>query len=160
MIIIAAGSSLPFCGIDSQQIVLHSFLALGRIMQVKACSPLYDSPAWPEPTDPRFVNAVAQVETSLSPKALLAALHSIETAFGRERARKNSPRTLDLDLIDYDGRQISNGVILPHPSAHLRDFVLAPLADIAPDWRHPVTGKSAASLLAGLPKREARPIQA
>ncbi len=157
MILIAAGSNLPFCGVDSQQIVLHSFLAVGRFTDVVAKSPLYSSPAWPDPADPPFVNAVAEIRTDLPPPALLAALHGVEAAFGRSRGAANAPRTLDLDLIAYDDVR-SEQPILPHPRFMDRGFVLAPLCDIAPDWRPPGEARTALDLLEALPERRARPI--
>jgi len=159
MVFVAAGSSLPFYALDSQQIVLSAFLALGRVMAMTDRSPLYHSPAWPDPSDPPFVNAVASFETTLPPGAILAALHAVEAGFGRRRRGKNAPRTLDLDLLACGEMQASGeggGLVLPHPRLHERDFVLAPLCDLAPDWRHPATGMSARDMLAALPRRSAR----
>ena len=166
MILIAAGSSLPFCNVDSQQIVLRAFSALERISNLQAVSSLYETPAWPDPADPPFVNAVAAIETVLPPEALLTALHAIEAGFGRRRRQRNAPRTLDLDLLAYhderrpqgDPAEAQSGPILPHPGIATREFVLAPLAEIAPDWRHPVTGERASAMLAALPTRQARRI--
>ncbi len=161
MILIAAGSSLPVSGIDSQQIVLSAFFSIGRLVDIYAVSSLYKTPAEPNPADPEFVNAVASVGDGLSPAALLAALHAVEDGFGRKRSARNAPRTLDLDIIAYHN-VISDGApptpILPHPSLESREFVLAPLAEIAPDWRHPVSGKTAKSLLAAIDPRKAQRI--
>lgn len=161
MIFIAAGSSLPFCDLDSQQLVRRAFAVLDRFVQVKAASHLYETPAWPNPGDPPFVNAAVAVETGMSPQALLAALHAVEAGFGRRRVVKNAPRTLDLDLVAYgdlccDGGP--NGLKLPHPRFSEREFVLAPLCDIAPDWRCPETGKTVRDMLDGLTSRTARRI--
>lgn len=84
---------------------------------------------------------------------MLEALFSIEQAFERIRKARNAPRTLDLDLIAYgrevfDAPDIAPALILPHPRAHERRFVMGPLAEIAPAWRHPVLGRTAASLAA------------
>ena len=160
MIIVAAGSSLPFNRLDSQQIVTGAFSALGRVVDVKAVSPFYSTPAWPDPTDPPFINAAAVVETNIGPDALLAALHTIEAGFGRVRAAKNAPRTLDLDLIAYGQMCLDGptGVQLPHPRMQEREFVLAPFCDLAPEWRHPRSGKSTTELLAALPTRSAQKI--
>ena len=160
MILIAAGSNLPISGVDSQQLVFSAFSAVDRFARILARSPLYESPAWPDPADPAFVNAVVRVETELDPPALLAALHAVEAAFGRRRTARNAPRTLDLDLLGYndvvsDG---PNGLALPHPRLRERDFVLAPLCDVAPDWRPPGGGPPASAMLAGLPKPQARRI--
>jgi len=107
------------------------------------------SAAWPDSTGPEYRNGVALVEAKLGPQEALAALFAIETAFRRARGVPNEARTLDLDLIAH-GRIVmaSETLILPHPRAHERAFVMGPLAQIAPDWRHPVSGLSAARLAA------------
>lgn len=153
MLLIAIGSSLPVSGLDSQQIVSRSLGAIERFARVVAASSLYESLAWPDPSDPPFVNAVAQIESDLRPEALLAALHAVEAGFGRIRARKNGPRTLDLDLLAYDNERFDGadgGLVLPHPHIANRAFVLVPLVEIAPDWIEPNSGRSAKDLLKGL----------
>lgn len=155
---------MPFCGRPPQEILLTVIAALGRIGRLGAVSRLYASPAWPDPADPPFVNAVAALETGLSPAALLTALHAIEAGFGRRRTREYGPRTLDLDLLDYDGlvrtADASSALVLPHPGIGLRDFVLRPLAEVAPRWIHPVTGESVERLLSRLEKLTAEPLPA
>jgi 2-amino-4-hydroxy-6-hydroxymethyldihydropteridine diphosphokinase len=120
-------------------------------------SRLYRSAAWPDPADPEFINAVISVETSLAPDALLDWLHSVEAEFGRERRQVNAPRTLDLDLVDFAGKvsPLGDSPILPHPRLADRAFVLLPLAEIAPDWRHPVTGVPIGDLIRALPDLQA-----
>ena len=105
------------------------------------------SAAWPDPTQPDYLNGVALVETSLGPRVLLARLLALETGFGRVRAVANAARTLDLDLI-ADGRRVmaEPGLTLPHPRAHERRFVMGPLAEMAPAWRHPSLDRTAADL--------------
>lgn len=108
--------------------------------------------AWPDPTDPPFTNAVAVLHAGArDAQATLATLLAVEAAFGRARAARNAPRTLDLDLLDF-GRQMLDtpNLTLPHPRLHLRRFVLEPLAEVAPAWRHPLMGVTAATLLARL----------
>jgi 2-amino-4-hydroxy-6-hydroxymethyldihydropteridine diphosphokinase len=107
------------------------------------------SAAWPDPTEPAYLNAVAIVETGLSPSEVLAQVLALEAAFGRERGAANAPRTLDIDLIAY-GRQViaAPGLMVPHPRAAERRFVMGPLAEIAPDWVHPSLGKTAVELAA------------
>ncbi|MCA3560650.1 MAG: 2-amino-4-hydroxy-6-hydroxymethyldihydropteridine diphosphokinase [Aestuariivirga sp.] len=97
---------------------------------------------------PDFVNAVAEVETALSPEDLLARLHAIEREAGRVRTLRWGPRTLDLDLLDYRGLvRTERPPVLPHPGIAERIFVLAPIAEIAPRWRHPVMHLTASEML-------------
>ena len=116
-------------------------------IDIVARSSWWSSRAWPDPADPPFLNGVVIVKTALEPRALMAALERIEEAFGRVRTFQNAPRTLDLDLIAY-GREEGDhaGLVLPHPRAAVRKFVMGPLAEIAPAWRHPVTGLSSEAL--------------
>jgi len=138
---------------------LARFEAAG--VHIRRRSRWYRSPAWPDPADPEFVNAVAELETGLAPAALLALLHQIEAALGRARAAPNAPRAIDLDLIDYQGwiEGGADGPVLPHPRLHQRAFVLLPLAEIAPDWRHPVSRSAIGELIAALgPETAAKPL--
>lgn len=133
--------------------------ALGELerqdVEIRHVSFFYKTPAWPDPADPAFVNAVAAVQSRLQPVELLMLLHGVETALGRLRSAPNAPRTLDLDLLDYDGRVVDTPQLtLPHPRLASRSFVLVPLRDVAPDWQHPVSGQGLAELLAGLPDRD------
>lgn len=119
---------------------------------IVARSPWYLSEPVPASDQPWFVNGVAEVAAALPPAELLARLLALEAQFGRERGARDAARTLDLDLLDYDGRKCSTpNLVLPHPRLHERRFVLAPLCDIVPDWRHPRLGLTVAELLAGLP---------
>ena len=108
------------------------------------------SAAWPDPNDPPFLNGVVVVKTKLSPKALMAELSRIEDELGRVRSVRNAPRTLDLDLIAY-GRVAGDldGLYLPHPRAAERLFVMGPLAEVMPDWVHPVLNRPAEALARG-----------
>ena len=153
MIVIALGANLPSRVGEPRETLAAALGELAaRGVRVVALSSFYVTKAWPDASDPPFVNAVAHVETNLAPPELMTLLHGCEGKFGRVRARKNAPRTLDLDLIDYDGRMGPGPPELPHPRLADRAFVLIPLAEIAPGWRHPANGKSAAELIAALPK--------
>jgi 2-amino-4-hydroxy-6-hydroxymethyldihydropteridine diphosphokinase len=152
MILIALGANLPSQAGPPAATLTAALASLEkRNVKIRAVSRFYQTPAWPDPADPPFVNAVADVDTALQPLALMGVLHDVETAFGRKRSTPNAPRSLDIDLIDYQGRVAAGPPQLPHPRAVQRAFVLAPLRDIAPLWRDPASGRSVEELLAGLP---------
>lgn len=133
---------------------LAALPALG--IEVVVRSRWYLSEPIPASDQPWFVNAVTAAATALGPADLLDRLLALETRFGRVRGAPNAARTLDLDLLDYDGRHLeAECLTLPHPRLHQRRFVLAPLCDIAPDWKHPVLAETAATLLAALPPGQA-----
>jgi len=148
-ILIALGANIP-SEAGAPLLTLKAALAgLEKAgVTVLRLSAFYETKAWPDPTDPPFINAVAVIRTHLQPFALLTLLHDVETAHGRKRSAANAPRTLDIDLIDYQGRVEEGAVRLPHPLAAGRRFVLEPLKDVSPDWRHPVSGKDIDTLLA------------
>jgi 2-amino-4-hydroxy-6-hydroxymethyldihydropteridine diphosphokinase len=125
-----------------------------RQVQTVHLSPWYKTAPLPPSDQPWFVNAVAEVVCALSADALLAELHRVEAEFGRRRTVPNAARPIDLDLLDYRGQIAIGGdgrASLPHPRLAERAFVLCPLADLAPAWRHPVTGRSIRDLLRALP---------
>jgi 2-amino-4-hydroxy-6-hydroxymethyldihydropteridine diphosphokinase len=150
-IFIALGANIP-SATGSPEATLRAALAAleERGVRVFRLSSFRQTQAWPNPADPPFINAVAWIETDLQPFALLGLLHDVETVYGRKRSAANAPRTLDLDLIDYAGRVEQGTVVLPHPRMADRRFVLEPLAEVAPGWRHPVTGLTVEALLAAL----------
>jgi len=150
--------------------------ALGEIGSelgtIHAVSRFFSTPAFPSRESPPFVNAAVLVRTALAPGEVLTALHRIEAGFGRERAERWGARTLDLDLLfvgdrvlpdagvqshwrslapERQGQEAPDALILPHPRLADRSFVLIPLAEIAPGWRHPLAGQSVSEMLAALP---------
>jgi 2-amino-4-hydroxy-6-hydroxymethyldihydropteridine diphosphokinase len=155
VILIALGANLPSPASPPAATLRYALDRLEQLgVKILSVSSLYETPAWPDPAQPVFVNAVAAVETALQPVELLTLLHGVETDLGRLRSAPNAARTLDIDLLDHGGRVMDDGVTLPHPRIAQRSFVLVPLAEIAPGWRHPVTGQEVGELLARLPDRE------
>ena len=165
MIFIAIGANLPSHAGSPLETCEAALGALEEAdIQVVARSRWYESEPVPPSDQPWYVNGVAKVATKLSPGALLKQLHAIERDFGRQersQTERNAARPLDLDLIDYDGQIAdgSDGPILPHPRMRARSFVLLPLREVAPDWRHPDTGEGIEELVEKLPKEgAARPL--
>jgi len=182
---IALGANLPSG--DNPPIVTlaraFDILFNDNVLEV-ARSRFYETPAFPDPAAPAYINACVSVQTTLSAKALLDHLHAVETQLGRLRAERWGARIIDLDLISFGAvihpdmttyetwaalppeQQVArtpDQMILPHPRIADRGFVLVPLAEIAPRWRHPVTGVSVKDLLEQRPKAEIdaiRPLEA
>ncbi|MEN3973544.1 2-amino-4-hydroxy-6-hydroxymethyldihydropteridine diphosphokinase [Emcibacter sp. SYSU 3D8] len=154
-IYVALGANLPSHHGAPAATLEAALAAIGRAgVTVVKRSPWYETVPEPRSDQPNYVNGVAQVRTDLAPADLLALLHRVEADFGRVRVDRNEARLIDLDLIDYGGLVIApdgEGLTLPHPRAHCRRFVLVPLRDVAPDWRHPETGRSIDALIGDLP---------
>ncbi len=153
MILIGLGSNLPSPAGHCRDTVRAALAALNEgDIRVVAQSRLWKTAPVPVSDQPWFINAVAAIDTVLSPSALLEHLHAIERRFERERGKLNAARTLDLDILDYNGLCRDEAPTLPHPRLSERAFVLLPLADIAADWKHPGTGAPLETLIAALPK--------
>ena len=160
-ILVALGGNFPGSWGTPLETLRRALEELGqRRVLVEAVSPFYETEAVGPAGQGAYVNAVASVQTSLPPQALLRTLKQIEAGASRRGGKPWGPRSLDLDIIDYKGlvthwphaskryaRAGRRPLVLPHPLAHLRPFVLRPLLDVAPDWRHPSLKRSGRDLL-------------
>jgi 2-amino-4-hydroxy-6-hydroxymethyldihydropteridine diphosphokinase len=158
MIVIALGANLS-SQVGAPAMTLRAALARLPLIGVEVVkiSSFYRTPAWPDPREAEFTNAVTIVRTALEAPDLMKRLQELEQSFGRTRGPRNAPRPLDLDVIDYDGRISGGPPVLPHPRLESRGFVLIPLGDIAPQWRHPVSGRTVGELIAALPPEMRHP---
>jgi 2-amino-4-hydroxy-6-hydroxymethyldihydropteridine diphosphokinase len=161
VILIAIGANLPDRDgrppLDTCRAAADALRGLPGL-RLAAVSPWYRSASVP-PGQPDYVNGIVRLEGAAEPAELLERLHAIEARAGRTRGLANAARPLDLDIIEINGIvRDAPDPVLPHPRAHLRGFVLVPLADVAPDWIHPRLGVGAAALLAGLPSQAVAPL--
>ncbi|MGE0416941.1 MAG: 2-amino-4-hydroxy-6-hydroxymethyldihydropteridine diphosphokinase [Acetobacteraceae bacterium] len=165
-ILVAIGANLP--GPDGRSAIDTCRCAAARMdawpgFRLIGLSRWFETEPIPPSGQPPYVNGVALLQGTpdviADPAAILGVLLSIETGLGRVRSVPNAARSVDLDLIAIgDTVRQSPDPILPHPRAHLRAFVLAPLADVAPGWVHPVLNRRASEMLAGLPRQGFRPL--
>lgn len=154
MIYLGVGANLPSPRFSTPRETLEAAMTdLDRrgIVPVSV-SRWYESAPVPASDQPWYVNAVYRVSTGQDAATLLANLHAVEADYGRVRGAVNAARIIDLDLLDFRGeiRDGAAGPVLPHPRMHERAFVLFPLRDVAPDWRHPASGAAIDSLIASL----------
>lgn len=125
----------------------HMQSRLGTIVRQ---SSLYVSPPWGFDADQDFYNAIVELDTALDPLSLIDGLKQIEQLMGREKKQRSGyeSRLIDLDIIDYRGLvMVDERLTLPHPNLHLRAFVLAPLVEVCPEWKHPVSAEKALTML-------------
>ncbi|MCB2095299.1 MAG: 2-amino-4-hydroxy-6-hydroxymethyldihydropteridine diphosphokinase [Rhodobacteraceae bacterium] len=172
---IGLGANLPSPAGDARSTLAAGLRDLAGGFRIAGVSRFFRSPAFPPGSGPDFVNAAVLVDTDMAPECILRALHAIEARYLRERKSRWAARTLDLDLLFVGDCVLPNrdiqvkwmhllperqqidcpeSLILPHPRLQDRAFVLVPLAEIAPRWRHPVTGHSVSAMTAGLPDAE------
>ena len=156
MILLGLGSNLPSSYGDRFKNIDLAISALnGYGTQVKKKSSYYESLSYPNKTNPRFINIVVDVETHLPPPDLASVSIFIEESFERKRGRKNDPRTCDIDIIDYKNQIINFkykdlDFTVPHEKLIYRNFVLFPLQEIYPDWKHPQTKEPISALIEDL----------
>jgi 2-amino-4-hydroxy-6-hydroxymethyldihydropteridine diphosphokinase len=134
--------------------------ALPPAVRVLALSPVYETPPWGLTDQPAFLNMALKGETTLAPVELLKFLKLLETKLGRQPAVRWGPRRIDMDILFYADLVFDTPeLVLPHPRLHERAFVLAPLADLAPDLVHPVLGKPVRDLLSALDSTGVNPYE-
>ncbi|MDX1743122.1 MAG: 2-amino-4-hydroxy-6-hydroxymethyldihydropteridine diphosphokinase [Ruegeria sp.] len=170
--VIALGANLSLIASRPKATLERAIDAISRRgFVIRAISRFFETPCFPAGAGPDYVNSVIVVETEKTPNEVLRMLHEVEHEFGRERVQRWGMRTLDLDLICYDDlvlpdmaeyerwlslpldaqkQHAPQELILPHPRLQDRAFVLVPMADVAPDWRHPVSGCTVTEMLAEL----------
>jgi 2-amino-4-hydroxy-6-hydroxymethyldihydropteridine diphosphokinase len=156
MILIAFGANLPgqFGGPEDMFEVFCD-RAAGYGLPIVAASDLWRTAPVPVSDQPDYYNAVVAVETEMSAHEVLMTLLCIEVDFGRKRMDVNAARTIDLDLIAYnDAHMVQDDLQVPHPRMHERGFVLYPLQQVAPDWRHPVSGLPVGEMIDALPEAQ------
>ena len=161
MILISVGANLPAPdGSSPLETCTAAVAALKRIpgLTFVTASPWYRTGAIPRSSQPDFCNGMVRLEGDIAPAELLTALHAIEDQLGRVRSVPNAARVIDLDIIDLNGAiRAIPPVILPHPRAHLRAFVLRPVLDVAPGWRHPTLRRGVAAMLVDLSPQAIEP---
>jgi 2-amino-4-hydroxy-6-hydroxymethyldihydropteridine diphosphokinase len=159
MIVLGLGGNLPSRRFGEPRATLEAALRAldSSDIRVRRRSQWYRSQPVPDDGQPWYVNGVAELETALAPPELLARLLDLEHRFGRVRRARWAPRVIDLDVLAY--HELSNWddpnappPIVPHPRLHERAFVLVPLAELAPAWRHPVLRRSVEDLLRAVPR--------
>jgi 2-amino-4-hydroxy-6-hydroxymethyldihydropteridine diphosphokinase len=119
----------------------------------------YETPSWPNPKKPKFINIVLKITCEYGPDDLLKLCKIIETKLGRKKTPQNSPRICDIDIIDFGGLVIKDELNLPHPRMHKRNFVLLPLFEIEKDWIHPIKKTSIKKLILSLSNKDIRSIK-
>ena len=160
IVFLSIGSNL---GNKKRNIELAKFKLQSNNVKIIQSSNNYDTLSWPNKKNPKFVNVVIKIKTNLSPLKLMEKCLNIEKTLGRKRNKKNEPRTCDIDIIDYNNEIINHkdknlSLIIPHKELSLRNFVLVPLYEIFPEWKHPKTKEIITSLIDKLPQEERKSI--
>ncbi len=150
-IYLGIGSNL---GNKKANIEKAKFELIKNNIRISKSSYYYESTSWPNPNNPKFLNIVLKINTFLEPTELLRKCKNIEIKLGRKKSKKNSPRICDIDVLDYDKKELKGKIKLPHPRMHKRNFVLLPLFDVSKDWIHPTTKHHIKTLILLLPNRD------
>ena len=160
MILLGLGSNLSSSFGDRFKNIDLAVLALEKYgLQLKRKSSYYESPSYPNKENPKFINIVVEAETYLPPEDLASVLITIEESLERKRNEKNDPRTCDIDIIDYNNKVINFkykdlDFTVPHKKLIYRNFVLFPLHEILPNWKHPKTKELVSTLIKNIPKED------
>ena len=154
MIYLNIGSNLPSADGDRKTNIIKAINYLKKLkLKLIKISSFYETPSYPNYSDPKFINLCIKLETNLKANELLKEIKKIEKRLGRIRLKKNEPRTCDIDIIDFNGEVIKNDeLVAPHPRLHLRNFVIYPLKEIEPNWFHPIFNKNIDSFFQKLDK--------
>ena len=128
-------------------------------LKIISASNYYETPSWPDPKKPKFLNIVLKTKCLLTPQELLIICKSIEVKLGRKKTPKNSPRECDIDIIDFNGLILKGNLNLPHKMMHIRNFVLFPLFEIEKSWFHPLKKEDIKKLIFSLPNEDIRSIK-
>ncbi len=155
-IYLGIGSNL---GNKKKNIEKAKFELIKKKIKIIKSSSYYESLSWPNPDNPKFLNIVLEVQSSLTPINLIKKCKEIEIDLGRVKSSKNSPRICDIDIIDYKRQIKRSKIFLPHQRMHCRNFVLLPLFEINKDWVHPISKVHIKSLILSLPNRDIRSIK-
>ena len=150
-VFLAIGSNL---GDRFRNIELAKMMLSDNRIKIMKSSSFYETLSWPNIKNPKFLNVVLEIETNLRPLSLLDLCKKIEKSLGRKKSKKNSPRVCDIDILDYGKRNENNGINLPHPRLHQRNFVLIPLFEISKKWTHPKFKDHIKTLILKLSKKD------
>src|SRR3989338_6262343 len=145
---------------NKEENLKHAIEEIKKVAEVLVCSPVYETEPIGLANQPLFYNQIIEIRTTLNPEALLVALKDIEKNMGRVSTIRNGPRSIDCDILYYENRIVETEILLiPHPRAAERAFVLVPLANIAPEFQDPIQKKSIQQLVKELPEEEKRKVK-